>query len=369
MWGLGWIIVMLSTFAADDEIVRRHDRPDADYLELGAQFPAVAQLGGRMGDGTLIRADWVLTAAHVADGMLRRGSRSVVLGGESYEARDIYLHPDWGQMGPHDVALIQLDRPVVGVAPMALYRGDGEAGEIAIILGHGRTGDGRTGPTGEDRRRRGATNRIETADDGLLVFVFDEGPDATELEGTPAGGDSGGPALLDVDGTYLIAGVSSMGGPGRNGPATYGARDYFARVSTYLGWLDGTLAGETVPSEGPRGESQVVEATRPVGSSPRETLLRTFVDALRPEAESGALDAMSRDGFSVSLQNVYGSGALDDDLAAIRSWLTAATELDVGFGGGGFELTILGEAGVLAVVGLEIDSGDPPRLAGIRLRR
>lgn len=368
MWGLGWIIVTLATMAPDADIVRRHDRSDADYLELGAGFPAVAKLGGRMGDGTLVRPDWILTAAHVADGMLRRDNRSVVIGGGQYEARAVYLHPAWRQMGPHDIALIQLDRAVVGVEPMALFRGSGEAGQVAIMVGHGMHGDGQSGPSGEDGQRRAATNRIESVDDRQLVFVFDEGVDATELEGIPAGGDSGGPALLSVDGVHQVAGVSSMGVPGRNGPATYGARDYFARVSTHLDWIDATLAGESSASDAPRGGEQVVEATRPVGGSPRETLLRAFVDALRPEAEVAAVNLLVEERFTEALRGSYRSGALDEELSTIRTWISEASELDVGFGGGGFDLTILGDGGRLGVVGLEIAAGDPPLISAITLR-
>jgi hypothetical protein len=40
-----------------------------------------------------------------------------------------------------------------------------------------------------------------------------------------------------------IVGISSAGQPGRNGPATYGARDYFGRVSTHLAWIREAMAG------------------------------------------------------------------------------------------------------------------------------
>lgn len=368
MWAWGWIVVVLGTLVADAEIVRRHDRPDSDYLELGARFPAVAKLGGRMGDGTLIRPQWILTAAHVADGMLRRDAPSVVIEGVSYEARDIYLHPSWRQMGPHDIALLRLDRPVEGVAPMLLYRGSGEEGEVATLVGHGMNGEGLTGPDGEDGLRRGATNRVERADERHLLFVFDEGDAGTRLEGIPAGGDSGGPALLVVDGEYQIAGVSSMGEPGRNGPATYGARDYFGRVSTHLGWVDGVLAGRGTPTTAPAAGGQVVEATRPVGRSPREQLIRSVVDAFGPDAEVTSMERL-RDHFVESLKQEYDRGALGAEFERIRVLLSDATEVDVGFGGGGFDLTIIGAEGRLGVVEIRIADGAPPKIGGLRVRR
>jgi hypothetical protein len=42
---------------------------------------------------------------------------------------------------------------------------------------------------------------------------------------------------LIVGGRPQVAGVSSAGFDGRNGPGTYGAVDHFTRVSEHFGWI------------------------------------------------------------------------------------------------------------------------------------
>ena len=62
------------------------------------------------------------------------------------------------------------------------------------------------------------------------------------MEGTAGPGDSGGPAFIELDGVPLVAGVSSLGEPGDNGPGTYGAREHYVRVSSHTEWIDSMLA-------------------------------------------------------------------------------------------------------------------------------
>lgn len=218
-------------------IVRRHDRPDSLYLELGARYPAVGAVGGR-GDGTLIGPTWVLTAGHVAADLDTSRVR-VRFGDREYEIRKAVVHPKWRELGPNDIGLIELREPVTGVTPLSLYTGREEVGQTAIIVGHGdiRIGGGEGGEWLRDARARAATTVVEAIDEGRLVFRFDAPPAGTELEGAPGRGDSGGPALLLEAGEPRVAGVSSAGFDGARGPATYGAVDHYTRVSDHLVWL------------------------------------------------------------------------------------------------------------------------------------
>lgn len=216
-------------------IVIRHDRPDSLYVALGARFPAVARVG-RAGDGTLIAPRWVLTAGHVA-ATVNVARAEVMINGRGYRIARAFAHPAWVELGPHDLGLVELVEPVTDVAPLALYGGDDEKGREVVLVGHGATRDGHGGVWREDGVRRGATNVVDDAEEGILVFRFDAPPGGTELEGAPGRGDSGGPALLEQESAWFVIGVSSAGFDGDAGPGTYGAVDHFTRVSSYLDWI------------------------------------------------------------------------------------------------------------------------------------
>lgn len=231
-------------------IIRRHDRPDERYIALGQRYPAVGKVGRRMGDGTLIGDRWVLTAGHVANGLMRRGGEpTVYFGDRAFRVRRAYLHPAWQEMNPHDIAVLELESPVTGIQPLGLYTGRKEQHQIATLVGHGQYGTGNNRERQDDDQKRGATNRIERVTADQIVFCFDAPPHGTDLEGIPGAGDSGGPALITVAGVPLIAGVSSAGQPGDLGPGTYGALDYFTRVSTHASWVKQVLEGKVAPSE------------------------------------------------------------------------------------------------------------------------
>jgi hypothetical protein len=227
-----------ATDRVDPAIVIRHDRADTSYVRLGKRFPAVVKIG-RAGDGTLISRDWVLTAAHVAAGV--NPDRTIQVGNETYRMKRRVWHPGWRELGPHDIGLIQLDRPVTGVTPLPLYRGKKEVGLIAVLVGHGDTRTGRGGAWAMDGVRRAAMSQVDSIGPGRLIFSFDAPPKGQRLEGAPGRGDSGGPALLEIAGKYYVAGVSSAGYDGMAGPGTYGAVDHFTRVSDYIGWIEQTL--------------------------------------------------------------------------------------------------------------------------------
>ena len=244
-------VVVALVVPTSEPIVRRADRPDSSYCRLAAKSQALVSIG-RAGDGTLISSRWVLTAGHVAHAFSSRQpeNRTVGIGGATYRVSATFVHPAWTEMGPHDVGLLRLERAVSGVTPVSLYRGSGETGRIATLLGHGKAGTGADRNRVEDGRARGATSRVDSADSQWLYFSFDAPPSGTDLEGAPGPGDSGGPALITVDGKTYIAGVSSAGYDGVDGPGTYGAVDVFTRVSTHLAWIDSVMKSTSSSAAG-----------------------------------------------------------------------------------------------------------------------
>ena len=122
-------------------------------------------------------------------------------------------HPEFDAASyRNDIALIRLARPVVAVAPVALYRERDEQGRRVVFVGQGFSGTGETGAQRGPSIRRAAENRVETATEQWLRFVFDAPPAGLELEGISGPGDSGGPAFIDT-----AAGPQSAGGSGAPG--------------------------------------------------------------------------------------------------------------------------------------------------------
>ncbi len=203
------------------------------------------------GMGILIRPSWILSAAHVAAALSL--DKEIEFAGSAYAIKKIVLHPEFQNysleqdMAVHDIALIELRQPVKGIAPLPLYRQTDELDKIVTFVGRGDFGHGLIGPNQVDGKMRLATNRIEKVDQQWLMFRFDAPPDGTELEGISGPGDSGGPALVKTDEGWAIAGISSGQisrlPSGKNlGEGRYGVWEYYARVSSYLRWIDSVVS-------------------------------------------------------------------------------------------------------------------------------
>jgi hypothetical protein len=224
-------VILALSVPVSDPIIRRSDRPDSAYTNLGAQSRTLVS-AGRDGDGTLIGPRWVLTAARVARAISNREPvmRSVQIAGAAYTVEQAFINPEWIETGLHDVGLLYLSRPVVGVIPALLYRDTAETGLIATLLGHGQSGNGANPRRVDDGIARGATSRVDSADSEWLYFSFDSPPSGTELEGAPGPGDTGGPAMVTINKIAFVAGVGSTERDGDSGPGSYGAIDIFTRV-------------------------------------------------------------------------------------------------------------------------------------------
>ncbi len=233
--------VALSGFA--HAIVIRSDRDLQQAVDLARPFDMTCRVSTD-GCGTLIAPTWVLTAAHVARDISPFATH-VQFGDERHAIKRIVLHPDTlnappGRPPRPDLALLELDRPVTGITPAALYRDDNEMGRTVMVVGYGDFGLADGELTFQDGVRRAATNVIDDTREDLLIFTFDAPPAGTEMEGMGGPGDSGGPMLIAAEGHTFIAGVSSASMGGR--PGHYGTRDAYTRVSTFSSWIADVLA-------------------------------------------------------------------------------------------------------------------------------
>lgn len=275
--------------------IKTGDQPFTfDPVEFGKEFPAVCKVGMDGGDGTLIETRWVLTAGHVADGMFLRSNGNLMVyfeNGSEYQVKNVYLHPKFEPMGLFDVALLELSDDVKGIMPMKIFSDTTELNKEIVLVGHG---DKRK-PDGswiKDGKLRAYTNVIDKVTLTHILFDYD-GPDnnPTKCEGSSGPGDSGGPALIKVNNEYHVAGISSMGEPGENGPATFGAVEHFVRVSAFRDWIKSTMANpsnplvinESIKQSNNQGWSSSIEAG----------YAQIIVEALRNFTETKMRDAIS----------------------------------------------------------------------------
>ena len=247
----------------DAPVVRRHDRPDERYLELGKEYGSSLCTVGNAA-GTLVGDRWILTAGHVAAN-ISPFSRSAQCNGASIPIADVYTYPGWGvkkddrgdiiDLSIPDLAMIRLARAPNAMAPMRLSRDTTEPGLRIVVVGMGLTGTGETGPEIEDGKLRAATNVIDSIFSQYFTFTFSppDDPTATDLEGIGGPGDSGGPAIVRRDGRDYVVGVSSLNQRGPGGSVRYNSTEVYARVSTNAAWIDSVISG--------RGKANVVADT------------------------------------------------------------------------------------------------------------
>lgn len=279
-----WLVAccLLAVANAAGAVVVRADVDEARYRIAAATFPALVDLPGE-GHGVLIAPQWVVTAAHAAPMQMAGMDQDVSIGGVAYRIKRVVLHPGYRKPADalvqqalttrdfsrfyaalgasDDIALIELAAPVPGVAPVTLYRGDGEVGMTAELIGKGATGDGSVGQDPHGAHRgvlRHAFNTIVGADPRYLSYRFDAPPAALPLEGITGSGDSGGPLLIGEGDARQLIGLASWGNyPAdhpfwkiwtANGPfvqGLYGQIVHAVRVSRYLPWIQQVMSAAT----------------------------------------------------------------------------------------------------------------------------
>ena len=244
------LIFILSSFIislASMSLIIRHDVSDQQYIALADKYPQVCHLSD--GEATLIKENWMLTAAHVATFLFEQleneETPQVSIGDRKLDVNKVIIHPNYKLTRTsieNDIALIQIKEKVTNIPLAKLYDKEEEKGKEITIVGRGDFGTGLSGPVKRDKITRAATNRIDKVYNQWLVFSFDnpESENVTELEGISGPGDSGGPAFIDIDNNRYIVGVSSnQRNNGKSG--VYGVIEYYARVSFYRKWIENEI--------------------------------------------------------------------------------------------------------------------------------
>ncbi len=223
-------------------IVISHQAEDSAHLRLASEDPAPIVLsrnaaGSANGMGTWIAEDWILTAAHVAEGF-RAGDP---IGDEGrLVVAEVVVPPRWPRE-PIDLGLVRVTESPSDIEIVPICAADNYVGETVVFLGAGDIGTGLTGPTGADGRMRMAKNAVTMADELFLLFEFDapDSPSALDLEGISGPGDSGGPAYVIRDNEVCVAAVSSGqdAKPAGGKPGRYGVIEFYFRADTQHAWI------------------------------------------------------------------------------------------------------------------------------------
>ena len=264
---LVFLLLLVFSFSAG-AVVIRDDVDEAKYRVPDSELLALADIPIE-GHGILIDPRWVLTAAHAVTWQ-SDGVNDVTINHVPRHVEHLVLYPGYRKLpqslvdkalktgdatqiiaflsASNDVALLKLSEPVTDVAPIAIYRGNDELGNIVKIVGKGATGTGSRGQDANGAHRtvlRRAFNKITSVQGQWLCYVFDKPPSALPLEGISGDGDSGGPVLVQVKGEWQVAGLASWKRGKDNAlllhPGFYGQTNYNVRLSHCANWIENVI--------------------------------------------------------------------------------------------------------------------------------
>ncbi|MEV0649026.1 serine protease [Phytomonospora sp. NPDC050363] len=169
-----------------------------------------------------ISASWILTAAHCVPNnsgySVRIGSLNRSSGGTVRTIDQVARHPGFNWPA-YDIALLHMSQPFANsYAPMAKTSADFAVNQAATVYGWGSEHADWSGPLPE--RLKFANGYVSSTSCASSVMPAI----CTQTNGSVAGGDSGGPAIVlsPVTGTYLLSGVCAVGHkPAGSGWAAY----------------------------------------------------------------------------------------------------------------------------------------------------
>lgn len=205
--------------------------------------------------GTLIDANWVLTAAHCTHRTSANAFRVRVgvhtlsnsYEGETIEVAQKIEHPEYNsETSNNDICLLKLASPAdVSQYPPALLPTTqimdqaASAGDYVVVSGWGATREGGSGsndlletsvPIVSNSECQSAYRESTITDNMLCAGFRSGGKDSCQ-------GDSGGPLVAEVGGTFYNVGVVSWG-IGCARPNRYGV---YAQTINYIDWIKSAI--------------------------------------------------------------------------------------------------------------------------------
>lgn len=263
-WFLGIALMLISALYSSSAraVSIRGDVPEQYYFDLATPFNAVGRLNTKRGSitATLVTPTKILTAAHVvdfnADGKLDNSLASYqFLLGTDVDTPDFILNnfasidinPFWvssSGLYQYDLAVITLMNPFHNITPLKVSTTN-PLGKVGTMVGYGVNGTGNSPfENNFDGKRRAANNIIDFfADKGFGLSIqtdFDSPNENTntygsatplDLEGTTAGGDSGGPLLVELGFEKTVVGVLHGGFNPFGGSSEYGDISFWVTMN------------------------------------------------------------------------------------------------------------------------------------------
>lgn len=214
----------------------------------GEAYPFMASLaakGEHICGASLIRPNWLITAAHCVDGRkadqltARIGSADRTQGGEAADPAKLVVHPSYqGPGSTGDLALVRLASPAEA-APVDIAS-QAEPGTATRLLGWGQT-CAEDGCGAAPRRLQQLDTRIVDGKRCASGFAAE----SEVCTGNPNGagscyGDSGGPQLVRSGDRWRLVGMSSRSG--NNDPVCGTAPSIYTSAPAYASWIEDTTA-------------------------------------------------------------------------------------------------------------------------------
>lgn len=227
--------------------------PDEKYLEFGKQFPFVMRIRAVElkpvdpksvvtwhASAVLIQPHWVLTAAHVLDGVAAPTILDNAKPAKEYPLTYTVVHSLFNadKNGYYDIALGYSEKDFGLDFYPELNTDTDEVGKTVTLAGFGFHGTFRTGLSVSDGKRRAGSNKISSLERSVLVCDPSQ-KNRTALEFLITPGDSGGGLFIG----NKLAGIHSflMAKDGKpNG--TYTDESAHTRISLYADWVNSQIA-------------------------------------------------------------------------------------------------------------------------------
>jgi Trypsin/Ricin-type beta-trefoil lectin domain/Putative Ig domain len=180
--------------------------------------------------GSVIDAQWVLTAGHCA---ANRESIDVYVGALDADRQTKIAATEWYVAPGQDIAVLNLETEIPSASPVRLASATPPIGANGDVYGWGSTDGEGTDPS------KLKTAQMKVNDGGLDCLDAARGPAicTTGVNGFLAGGDSGGPLIVDGQQVGVASQVAQAAG---NDGDPVDQREFFASVPAGLDWIKET---------------------------------------------------------------------------------------------------------------------------------